>query len=33
VRVNFNQTHDDPKAFYNANTLADLQQLSAYEKH
>jgi molybdopterin-guanine dinucleotide biosynthesis protein A len=33
VRVDFNQTHDDPKAFYNANTLADLQQLSAYEKH
>jgi hypothetical protein len=24
---------DDPKAFYNANTLEDLQQLSAYEKH
>lgn len=33
VRVNFNEAHDDPKAFYNANTLEDLQQLSAYEKH
>ncbi len=33
VRVNFNEVHDDPKAFYNANTLEDLQQLSAYEKH
>jgi molybdenum cofactor guanylyltransferase len=33
ARVNFNETHDDPKAFYNANTLEDLQQLSAYEKH
>lgn len=33
VRVNFNQAHDDPKAFYNANTLEDLQQLSSYEKH
>lgn len=28
VRVNFNETYDDPKAFYNANTFADLQQLS-----
>lgn len=33
VRVNFDEVHDDPKAFYNANTLEDLQQLSAYEKH
>ena len=33
VRVNFNEVHDDPKAFYNANTLEDLQQLSTYEKH
>ena len=33
VRVDFNKTHDDPKAFFNANTLEDLQQLSAYEKH
>jgi molybdopterin-guanine dinucleotide biosynthesis protein A len=33
VRVNFNEMQDDPKAFYNANTLEDLQQLSAYEKH
>ena len=33
VRVDFNETHDDPKAFFNANTLEDLQQLSAYEKH
>ena len=33
ARVNFNEVHDDPKAFYNANTLEDLQQLSAYEKH
>jgi molybdopterin-guanine dinucleotide biosynthesis protein A len=33
VRVNFNELQDDPKAFYNANTLEDLQQLSAYEKH
>lgn len=33
VRVDFNSLHDDPKAFYNANTLEDLQQLSAYEKH
>lgn len=33
VRVNFNEAHDDPKAFYNANTLQDLLQLSAYEKH
>ena len=33
TRVNFNEVHDDPKAFYNANTLEDLQQLSAYEKH
>ena len=29
VRVPFNLLHDDPKAFYNANTLADLQQLEA----
>ena len=33
VRVNFNEAHDDSKAFYNANTLEDLLQLSAYEKH
>ena len=33
VQVNFNEMHDDPKAFYNANTLEDLQQLSTYEKH
>lgn len=33
ARVNFNEVHDDPKAFYNANTLDDLQQLSSYEKH
>jgi molybdenum cofactor guanylyltransferase len=33
VRVDFNETHDDPKAFFNANTLEDLQQLSTYEKH
>jgi molybdenum cofactor guanylyltransferase len=33
VRVNFNETYDDPKAFYNANTLEDLEQLSHYEKH
>ncbi len=33
VRVNFNEVRDDPKAFYNANTLEDLQQLSTYEKH
>lgn len=33
VRVNFNEAHDDPKAFYNANTLEDLLQLSTYEKH
>jgi molybdopterin-guanine dinucleotide biosynthesis protein A len=33
VRVNFNEMQDDPKAFYNANTLEDLLQLSAYEKH
>jgi molybdenum cofactor guanylyltransferase len=36
VRVDFNQTHDDPKAFYNANNLQDLQdlqQLSTHEKH
>jgi molybdenum cofactor guanylyltransferase len=33
ARVNFNETHDDPKSFFNANTLEDLQQLSAYEKH
>jgi len=32
-RVNFNEVYDDPKAFYNANTLEDLQQLSSYEKH
>lgn len=29
VRVPFNMAHDDPKAFYNANTVADLQQLEA----
>ena len=33
ARVSFNEVDDDPKAFYNANTLEDLQQLSAYEKH
>ncbi len=33
IRVNFNEPNDDPKAFYNANTLQDLQQLSAYEKY
>jgi molybdenum cofactor guanylyltransferase len=33
ARVNFNEIHDDPKAFFNANTLEDLLQLSAYEKH
>ena len=33
VRINFNEVYDDPKAFYNANTLEDLQQLSSYEKH
>ena len=33
ARVNFNEVYDDPKAFYNANTLEDLQQLSSYEKH
>ena len=33
ARVNFNEVFDDPKAFYNANTLEDLQQLSSYEKH
>jgi molybdenum cofactor guanylyltransferase len=33
ARVDFNQAHDDPKAFYNANTLQDLQQLDFYEKH
>jgi molybdenum cofactor guanylyltransferase len=33
ARVDFNEAHDDPKAFYNANTLDDLQQLSAYEKY
>lgn len=33
ARVNFNEVRDDPKAFYNANTLDDLQQLSSYEKH
>ncbi|MEN9982230.1 MAG: hypothetical protein RI918_199, partial [Pseudomonadota bacterium] len=27
------EAHDDQKAFYNANTLEDLQQLSTYEKH
>jgi molybdenum cofactor guanylyltransferase len=32
TRVDFNETHDDPKAFFNANTLDDLLQLSAYEK-
>jgi molybdenum cofactor guanylyltransferase len=33
ARVDFNQAHDDPKAFYNANTLQDLQQLDFHEKH
>jgi molybdenum cofactor guanylyltransferase len=33
ARVSFNEVYDDPKAFYNANTLEDLQQLSSYEKH
>jgi molybdenum cofactor guanylyltransferase len=33
ARVNFNEVYDDPKAFYNANTLEDLQQLRSYEKH
>ena len=33
ARVDFNQAHDDPRAFYNANTLQDLQQLDLYEKH
>jgi molybdenum cofactor guanylyltransferase len=33
ARVNFNEANDDPKAFYNANTLEDLHQLSSYEKH
>jgi molybdopterin-guanine dinucleotide biosynthesis protein A len=33
ARVDFNEVYDDPKAFYNANTLEDLQQLSSYEKH
>lgn len=33
ARVDFNQAHDDLKAFYNANTLQDLQQLDIYEKH
>jgi molybdenum cofactor guanylyltransferase len=33
TRVDFNETRDDPKAFFNANTLDDLLQLSAYEKH
>ena len=33
ARINFNEVYDDPKAFYNANTLEDLQQLSSYEKH
>ena len=28
VLVPFNQAHDDPRAFANANTLAELQQLS-----
>jgi molybdenum cofactor guanylyltransferase len=35
ARVNFNEAHDDSKAFYNANTQQDLQQmqqLSAHEK-
>jgi molybdopterin-guanine dinucleotide biosynthesis protein A len=27
ARVDFNDAHDDPKAFFNANTLDDLQQL------
>jgi molybdopterin-guanine dinucleotide biosynthesis protein A len=33
ARVDFNETRDDPKAFFNANTLDDLLQLSSYEKH
>jgi molybdenum cofactor guanylyltransferase len=33
ARVSFNEAHDDPKAFFNANTLDDLLQLSSYEKH
>ncbi len=33
VHVDFNKANDDPRAFYNANTLEDLQQLSSYEKH
>lgn len=33
AHVSFNEVYDDPKAFYNANTLEDLQQLSSYEKH
>jgi molybdenum cofactor guanylyltransferase len=27
ARVNFNEAHDNPKAFYNANTLEDLKNL------
>jgi molybdopterin-guanine dinucleotide biosynthesis protein A len=27
VIVNFNEAGDDPKAFFNANTLAELRQL------
>ena len=28
VQVPFNQAHDDPRAFANANTLAELQRLA-----
>jgi molybdenum cofactor guanylyltransferase len=27
ARVNFNEAHDDPSAFYNANTIEDLKKL------
>lgn len=30
VEVLFDQAHDDPKAFFNANTLGELQKLEAY---
>jgi molybdopterin-guanine dinucleotide biosynthesis protein A len=29
VRVPFNLAHDDPRAFANANTLAELQRLAS----
>jgi molybdenum cofactor guanylyltransferase len=32
VRVDFNQASDDPKAFYNANSLQDLQDLQLMSK-